>query len=88
MQQRDLTRTPDRELYSALDTTDRLHSREGRGRSPEAIQVRAWCNRQKARIRRELQRRGLPTTRPDQRWTGIGKGFLAGGTSTAARQQG
>ena len=70
MQQGDLTHTPDRELYDTLASTTRLREIEGRGRSPEAVQVRAWCSRQKARIRRELQRRGLPTTRADARWTG------------------
>jgi hypothetical protein len=88
MQQLDLTHTPDRELYDALDTADRVRSHEGQGRSPEAVQVRAWCSRQKARIRRELQRRGLPTTRPDGRWTGVGRGFLAGAISAAGHPHG
>ncbi len=86
MQQRDLTCTSDHELYNALDVADRLRSREGR--SPEAIQVRIWCTRQKACIRRELQRRGLPTARPDERWAGIGRGCRVGRTSSAALQQG
>jgi len=88
MQQRDLTHAPDCELYSALDTAERLRSREGRGRGPKANQVRTWCNRQKTHIRREPHRRGLPTSQPDRRWAAVGRGILAGRTSSAALQRG
>jgi hypothetical protein len=73
---RDLAQAGDGELYDALDSVDRLRACEGHGRGPEAVHVRAWCRREKARISRELRERGLPTTKPDGRWTGIGRGFV------------
>lgn len=73
----DLKRMTVEELYEQLSATDRVRAREGRGRTPEAAHVRAWCKTQKRRIRAELGRRRLPAP-PDGRWTGIGRGFFAG----------
>lgn len=58
------TATPD-ELYSALDDLTNYRKRAGRGRSPEAYQVKDYCKAERARVKAELRRRGLPSTRPD-----------------------
>jgi hypothetical protein len=68
----------DAQLYHELRVVDRLRSREGRGRSPEVAAVRHWCTQHKRLVQRELRRRNLPAARADGRWTGIGRGFLAG----------
>ena len=60
-----LTALTPAELYASLDDL-RAHRRVyGRGRTPEAAHIRAYCSSEAARLHREIRRRGLPAQRPD-----------------------
>lgn len=53
------------QLYNELDRLTEYRRQHGRGRSPDAAQARHYCNTMRAKVKRELKRLGLPTTRPD-----------------------
>ncbi len=68
----DLKNTPSAELYDALDRIDATVQRAV-GRQ-ERMHTRAWARAERKRVRAELKRRGLPTTRPgDTRAYGPGQ---------------
>ena len=67
------------ELYDALDALAEYRQAEGRQRTPEAAHVRLYVKEERARVKAELRRRGLPTTRPDdQRAYGPGQAHWQG----------
>ena len=53
------------ELYDQIEDFITTRSIEGRGRTPEAAQCRAILNPAIAKIRGELNRRGLPSRKRD-----------------------
>lgn len=53
------------DLYQTLDDLTFYRQTDGRERSPEAAHVKAYCKAERARIKAELKRRGLPGTKPD-----------------------
>lgn len=56
--------TPD-QLYKRLDWLSEHRRQHGRGRNEGAAYVRQFCKEERARIKRELKRRKLPATCPD-----------------------
>lgn len=70
----DLTGLEDDQLYRALDDLVAYRRSDGCGRSPEAAHVRLYVREERERVKRELERRGLPATRPgDTRAYGPGQ---------------
>lgn len=63
---RDLTKLTGDELYRALFELAEYRRSDGRGRSMEAAYVRDYVRQESQRVRAELKRRGLPTTRNAQ----------------------
>lgn len=61
----DLTTLTEDRLYQVLDDLRDHRERDGRGRTPEAAHVRLFCREEGKRVKAELKRRGLPTSRPD-----------------------
>ena len=60
----DLTALTADQLYDLKDALVIYRSINGRGRTPEAAQVRWYCKEERKRINAELRRRKLPGTRP------------------------
>lgn len=61
------------QLYRRLDWLAKHRREYGQGHNEGAVYVRDFCKKERERIKRELKRRELPTTRPgDQRVYGSG----------------
>lgn len=70
----DLTAVEAEALYTLLDDLAEYRRTDGRGRSEESTYVRGYCDEERARVKVEIRRRGLPGTKPgDTRVYGPGQ---------------
>jgi len=80
----DLTTFYPSDLYEFLDDLTEYRRQYGRGRTEDAAYAREYCKSERARVKSELRRRGLPLTRPGDTRT-YGPGQAQWQTAGAAR---